>query len=258
MLMGCLCPSGLSLPGMVTSIFSASSLCASSAASRRFLLSSSIFSMLCLTSFAICPMTGLSSAESLPISFRMAVNSPFLPRNFTFKSSTSLISLASWNALSAFCWICFSLSFIFAFSSLLQGFFQIFTGWGTPKKKKPPSHKGTKARGTTQIPAITGTLMRNEHKTGFPTALFRKPTPMGTSAASQAKDSFSSGFPESPLSGDGSLHTFHLHSHSNHNKFILTYQIGKSRNFQEKSCYSPFSRLRCSFMRRSTPFSVIA
>ena len=142
--------------------------------------------------------------------------------------------------------------------TLLQGFFRFLRGGAHPKKKKPPSHKGTKARGTTQIPAITGTLMRNEHETGFPTALFRKPTPMGTSAASQAKGSFSSGFPESPLSGDGSLRTFHLHSHSNHNKFILTYQIGKSRNFQEKSCYSPFSRLRCSFMRRSTPFSVIA
>lgn len=30
-------------------------------------------------------------------------------------------------------------------------------------------HKGTKARGTTQIPAITGTLMRNVHETDSPT-----------------------------------------------------------------------------------------
>ena len=63
----------------------------------------------------------------------------------------------------------------------------------SPKKKKPSSPKGTKARGTTQIPAITGTLMRNVHETDSPTVSFRKPTPMGTSAVSQTKDAFSLG-----------------------------------------------------------------
>ena len=34
-----------------------------------------------------------------------------------------------------------------------EGFFRFLRGGAHPKKKKPPSHKGTKARGTTQIDA---------------------------------------------------------------------------------------------------------
>ena len=42
--------------------------------------------------------------------------------------------------------------------------------WGNaPKRKNLHPQKGTKARGTTQIPAVTGTLMRNVHETDFPT-----------------------------------------------------------------------------------------
>ena len=35
-----------------------------------------------------------------------------------------------------------------------EGFFRFLRGGAHPKKKKPPSHKGTKARGTTQIPYV--------------------------------------------------------------------------------------------------------
>lgn len=53
------------------------------------------FSMALRTSFASCPITGRSSALSLPICLRIAVSAPFFPRYFTRRVSRALASLTA-------------------------------------------------------------------------------------------------------------------------------------------------------------------
>ena len=86
---GCCLPTGISLPASVTSTLSSSSFFFSSASRSCSFFSFIASSMWERTSFAICPITGLSSLESFPISERSAVTSPFLPRNLTRKDSSS-------------------------------------------------------------------------------------------------------------------------------------------------------------------------
>ena len=111
MYIGCWWPSSGALPGMVTSSASAlrriSSMRALSA-SRRC---SSAVSSSARTWFASWPMAGRSSADRRPICLRMAVSSPFLPRYFTRRFSSAVMSsackMASTEATRSFCSISF-------------------------------------------------------------------------------------------------------------------------------------------------------
>ncbi len=90
------------LPGSVTSMRSASSRAASVAASNSAVRRTISSVMASRTSFANAPITGRSSAVSLPICLRMAVSSPFLPRKRTRSSSTAAAFCAAAISASAF------------------------------------------------------------------------------------------------------------------------------------------------------------
>ena len=108
---GCWWPSSGAFPGMVTSSVSAlrriSSMRALSV-SRRW---SSASSSSARTWFASWPMAGRSSADRRPICLRMAVSSPFLPRYFTRRFSSAVMSsackMAATEASRSFCSISF-------------------------------------------------------------------------------------------------------------------------------------------------------
>ena len=105
-------PIACCFPGIVTSSVSFFNFCSISAD-----LSCACFCAIkpssdCLTSFASWPITGLSSADSLPILLSIAVSSPFLPRYFTLSSSSCLTSTQSPIVFSACSFIFCNCSFI--------------------------------------------------------------------------------------------------------------------------------------------------
>ncbi len=108
------------------------------------------------TLLASWPMAGRSSAESLPICFRMTVSSPFLPRYLTRSASSAATSAAPRRRLSGFGAELFELFFHFAFRLPLS-----ILG-PTQAKKSPPSQTGRKAlfRGTTRIRRSTRRTLR--------------------------------------------------------------------------------------------------
>ena len=115
-----------SLPGIVTSIASFSSLCLSSASLICALFSAIFFSMSALISFASWPITGLSSAESLPICFKIEVSSPFLPRYLILASSICSFVLKESSAFFA--------AFLISSSSVfIKSSFRFLICFGTKK-----------------------------------------------------------------------------------------------------------------------------
>ena len=114
MVSGCFLPSGFFWPGRVTSSVSPARRISSALASRSILVCSSICSMSARTWFASWPMTGRSSAESLPICFKMAVSSPFFPRYLTRTASSTFRSCAPLSSSSA----CFAIASSSAFICL--------------------------------------------------------------------------------------------------------------------------------------------
>ena len=112
MVSGCFFPIHGRFPGMVTSMVSFAIFSAAAAVSSAVFLSSSADSIKLRTSLAIWPMIGRSSGESFPIPFITAVSSPFLPKYFTRRVSSSARSLAVDNAVAAADCIAFSCSFI--------------------------------------------------------------------------------------------------------------------------------------------------
>ena len=133
-------------PGSVMSMASAARRCASTASESCFVRAAMSAVMASRTSFARAPITGRSSAESLPICFRMAVTSPFLPKKRTRSSSTSaaLAALAiSSSAVALMCSnACFNKTSPFL-SGTKKGFAPVFSG------TKPV--RSTMLRGTTHV-----------------------------------------------------------------------------------------------------------
>ncbi len=139
------------------------------------LRSSSRASMAARTEFASWPITGRSSAESLPICFKTAVSSPFLPRSFTRSSSRALGEEASSSACRARFLISSNCCFMLC---------SPFSGNGGANDKKPflpkigderPTFRGT----TRNSPK--GALMKNFHfsqlitkSPGAPYCFFRR------------------------------------------------------------------------------------
>ena len=157
--MGCRWPSFCRFPGMVTSRASAFS-----RASRR--ISSSFFFWVSIsaarrsrTSLASWPITGRSSAESLPICFKTAVSSPFLPKYFTRRASSSALSLVAVSAAKASCLIFSSCSFI------------LYPPIFVRKKALPPSN-GTKGKTSAVPPEFRAEAARTSFlpSNGGPTA----------------------------------------------------------------------------------------
>ena len=105
-------PSSCFFPGSVTSSFSAASFAFLSLVFMSACADSRSCVIFSLTSFASCPITGRSSGESLPICFRIAVSSPFFPRYFTRRASSSCFELALASSSCACCLIFSSCSFI--------------------------------------------------------------------------------------------------------------------------------------------------
>ena len=113
---GCLEPNSLRFPGKVTSMVSCFNLCSSNASFKCAAFCVNVSSIAARTSLASCPITGRSSADSLPICFKIAVSSPFFPRYFTRKfskpcwsSASSIAFSANWRMVSSCCFIQFDI-----------------------------------------------------------------------------------------------------------------------------------------------------
>ncbi len=103
-------------------------------ARRRF---SSASSSLARTAFAIWPMTGRSSADSLPICFRTAVSRPFAKHAHAHGIQRGTSPPAAARSASAFALICSVVLSCWALPFLQKEMLQ-------GKEKSPPSERGRK------------------------------------------------------------------------------------------------------------------
>ena len=156
--MGCLWPSLWALPGTVMSSASASSRSSRAFSARTADCCSMADSTSARTALASWPMTGRSSAESLPICFRTAVSSPFLPRYWTRRASSSPVFPAAPMAASAPARMASSCSFIVHAPYIIMLHTQC--SWDGRHQKNAshpiPGTKGESFRGTTRIHAACG------------------------------------------------------------------------------------------------------
>ena len=171
------------LPGMVTSMVSALSWASMAAAASSFWRRAISASIWARTSLANCPITGRSSADSLPICLRIPVSSPFFPKYCTRRASTCLRSCAPCSAAAAAALICSSCVFIASLPFLALPACRSFERFENRRKKSPrPAFqmlkkspaKGRKPivsfdrfRGTTLVPAGNSFLRRTLCRCGL-------------------------------------------------------------------------------------------